>query len=72
MANEMLEALTIRLEYETGLDEEGMPIVKRKSFSNVKTVATPDHILSAAEAIARLQMHPLSKVAQIGTTFLSH
>ncbi|MBA9026132.1 DUF1659 domain-containing protein [Peribacillus huizhouensis] len=44
MANEMLEAVTIRLEYETGLDEEGMLIVKRKSFSNVKTDATPDRI----------------------------
>ncbi|WP_028392395.1 DUF1659 domain-containing protein [Bacillus cihuensis] len=72
MANEILEAVTIRLEFETGLDEEGMPIVKRKSFSNVKTDAAPDHILAAAEAIAGLQIHPLSKVAQIGTTVLSH
>ncbi|WP_028392387.1 DUF1659 domain-containing protein [Bacillus cihuensis] len=72
MANEILEAVTIRLEFETGLDEEGMPIVKRKSFSNVKTDATSDNILTAAEAIAGLQMHLLSKVAQIGTTVLSH
>ncbi|MBA9026144.1 DUF1659 domain-containing protein [Peribacillus huizhouensis] len=72
MANEILEAVTIRLEFETGLDEEGMPIVKRKSFSNVKTDAAPDNILAAAEAIAGLQIHPLSKVAQIGTTVLSH
>ncbi|MGE8078765.1 DUF1659 domain-containing protein [Peribacillus loiseleuriae] len=72
MANEILEAVTIRLEFETGLDEKGMPIVKRKSFSNVKTDAVSDDILAAAEAIAGLQMHSLSKVAQIGTTVLSN
>ena len=72
MANEILEAVTIRLEFETGLDEKGMPIVKRKSFSNVKTDAASDDILAAAEAIAGLQLHPLSKVSQIGTTILSN
>ncbi|MFJ5624426.1 DUF1659 domain-containing protein [Peribacillus loiseleuriae] len=72
MANEILEAVTIRLEFETGLDEKGMPIMKRKSFSNVKTDAASDDILAAVEAIAGLQMHPLSKVAQIGTTVLSN
>ncbi|MFJ5621552.1 DUF1659 domain-containing protein [Peribacillus loiseleuriae] len=72
MANEILEAVTIRLEFETGLDEKGMPIVKRKSFSNVKTDAASDEILQASAAIAGLQMYPLSKVAQIGTTVLSN
>ncbi|KMY50953.1 DUF1659 domain-containing protein [Peribacillus loiseleuriae] len=72
MANEILEAVTIRLEFETGLDEKGMPIVKRKSFSNVKTDATSDEILQASATIAGLQLYPLSKVAQIETTVLSH
>ena len=68
MANEILEAVTIRLEFETGMDQKGMPIVKRKSFSNVKTDAASDDILAATQAIAGLQMHPLSKVVQMGTT----
>ncbi|MFJ7974403.1 DUF1659 domain-containing protein [Peribacillus sp. NPDC096379] len=72
MAIEILEAVTIRLEFETGMDEKGIPIVKRKSFSNVKTDAASDDILAAADAIAGLQMHPLAKVAQIGTTVLSN
>ncbi|MFJ5622708.1 DUF1659 domain-containing protein [Peribacillus loiseleuriae] len=36
MATEILEAVTIHLEFETGLDEKGIPIVKSKSFSNIK------------------------------------
>ncbi|KMY51406.1 DUF1659 domain-containing protein [Peribacillus loiseleuriae] len=72
MAIEILEAVTIRLEFETGMNEKGIPIVKRKSFSNVKTDAASDDILAATEAIAGLQLHPLSKVSQIGTTVLSN
>ena len=72
MTIEILEAVTIRLEFETGLNEKGIPIMKRKSFSNVKTDAASENILAAAEVIAGLQLHPLSKVSQIGTTVLSN
>lgn len=52
----------IRLTYEAGIDQEGNPVFKRKSYNNVKTTSTAENILQAAQAIANLCQLPLYKI----------
>ncbi|WP_245947628.1 DUF1659 domain-containing protein [Bacillus taeanensis] len=44
---------------ETGVDGEGKPIFKNKSFNNVKTAATADQLYATANALLSLQQHAL-------------
>jgi hypothetical protein len=62
MAQGMLKDTQIRLMFETGLDENGEPVVKAKTFNNIKKEATVDQIYQAAQAIAGLSAYPLVAV----------
>ncbi|MFS0881791.1 hypothetical protein CHH83_25270 [Bacillus sp. 7586-K] len=59
MAVETLLETQLSLVFDMGVDENGKAKTKRKSYSNVKTSATPDQLLQAAQAIASLQSAPL-------------
>lgn len=59
MAQEMLKDTGIRLFFETGLDGNGEPIIKSKSFNNVRKEATVEQIYQASQAIASLSAYPL-------------
>ncbi|WP_318503744.1 DUF1659 domain-containing protein [Bacillus sp. T3] len=59
MAQEMLKDTGIRLFFETGLDGNGEPIIKSKSFNNVRKEATVEQIYQASQAIASLSSYPL-------------
>ncbi|PLR94111.1 DUF1659 domain-containing protein [Bacillus sp. T33-2] len=62
MAQAMLKDSSIRLLFETGMDEKGEPIFKGKTYNNVKKEATPDQVQQAAQALAGLCGYPLSVV----------
>lgn len=62
MANANHVDTNIRLIYEAGIDQEGNPVFKRKSYNNVKTTSTADEIFQAAQAIASLCQLPLYKI----------
>ncbi|MGN1402225.1 MAG: DUF1659 domain-containing protein [Bacillus sp. (in: firmicutes)] len=64
MANAVLISKQLRLSYQTGLDAEGFPVVKRKSFNNIDVAATSEQMLESAKAIAGLQDLPLLAVEQ--------
>jgi len=51
MAQALLEGTKLRMVFETGVDEEGNPILRAKTFSNVKSGATTDQLFQAAQAI---------------------
>ncbi|MFY9371676.1 MAG: DUF1659 domain-containing protein [bacterium] len=63
MAVERNEALSrLQLRFQTGVDEEGKPIFKLKSYSNVKAEASDEDLFQVAEALGQLQQHVLQGV----------
>jgi hypothetical protein len=52
----------LRIEFNAGMDLDGNPIVKYKSFNNVKTASTADQLYTIVSALAPLQQHELSNV----------
>jgi len=62
MAQELLETTKLRLVFQSGIDNEGNPILKSKTFSNVTKAATADQLFQAAQAISVLCNGDLNKV----------
>ncbi|MBV7504145.1 DUF1659 domain-containing protein [Bacillus sp. sid0103] len=62
MAQALLEGTKLRLVFEVGLDEDGEPILRAKTFSNVKKEATVEQLSQAAQAITVLCKDMLNKV----------
>ncbi len=54
MAQALLTGTKLRLVFQVGMDEEGKPILKSKTFSNVKKESTTDQLFQAATAISAL------------------
>jgi hypothetical protein len=67
MANQSLYASTLRVTFETGLNEKGEPMLKRKAFSNVKPSSTADQLFQSGQALATLQKHTLVEIARQDT-----
>lgn len=65
MAVQYLTNTSLQLVFQAGTDmDTGKPILKYKSFNNVKTDATADKLFAAATAIADLQEHPLYNIVR--------
>lgn len=63
MAIQMLERSQLRLVFEVGIDPSSQkPILKRKTFNNIKTDANAEQLYAIAEAVATLQEHNLHSV----------
>ncbi|SMQ84992.1 Protein of unknown function [Bacillus sp. OV166] len=62
MALALLEVTKLRIVFEAGMDDEGNPILKSKTFSNVTKAATADQLSQAALAVAVLCNDTLNKV----------
>jgi hypothetical protein len=62
MAQAMLTDTKLRLFFEAGMDDKGSPILKSKTFSNIKKDATPDQLFQVAQAIAVLCTDTLNRV----------
>ena len=54
----------LRLIFETGINGEGKPIFKTKSYSNIVEGATPDALQQAGQALASLSNYPMSHMQQ--------
>ncbi|AXN38118.1 DUF1659 domain-containing protein [Peribacillus butanolivorans] len=70
MANQIPVSSTLRIDFETGLNEKGSIVFKRRSFSNIKVEATADQLFSAATAIASVQSYPMGEVTRVDTNSL--
>jgi len=55
----------ILLVFETGVDQEGNPVYKRKTYANVNTASTPDQIQQVAQSIAVLSKWPLFSIQRV-------
>ncbi|MDR7002886.1 DUF1659 domain-containing protein [Neobacillus niacini] len=62
MAQARLATTKLRIVFETGVDGEGNPILKAKSFNNIKKEATADQLYQAAQAIFVLCNDTLNRV----------
>nr|WP_263324635.1 DUF1659 domain-containing protein [Neobacillus sp. Marseille-Q6967] len=70
MAQALLTGTKLRIVYQVGLDDEGKPVMKAKTFNNVKRDATVDQLWLAAEAIFNLSADTLSNVEKIDSSDL--
>ncbi|MFF2449651.1 DUF1659 domain-containing protein [Neobacillus sp. NPDC058068] len=68
MAMELLLGTKLRMVFEAGIDDEGKPLYKAKTFSNVKKEATADQLFQAAQAISVLCKDTLNKVERNDST----
>ena len=64
MAIKMTRDSNLRVIFETGLTEEGKPIYKTKSYSNLAEDVTPDQLSQVGEALASLSTYPLGGIQQ--------
>jgi hypothetical protein len=71
MAAENLTDSSLKLTFETGVDENGEPIFKSKSLNNVKLSATPDQLYVIASALYPLQKHNLTNVERRDTSVVT-
>jgi hypothetical protein len=60
MAESLLIGTKLKLVFQTGLDDEGKPILRTKTFSNVRKEATADQLFLAATALSVLCNDPLN------------
>lgn len=62
MAVANLAETKLRLIFEVGLDEKAKPILKAKTFNNIKKEATTDQLFQAATALSALCNDPINTV----------
>ncbi|CAH0269462.1 hypothetical protein SRABI96_03649 [Peribacillus sp. Bi96] len=67
MANQIPVSSTLRIDFETGLNEKGVIVFKRRAFSNIRIEATADQLFSTAVAIASVQNYPMGEVTRVDT-----
>ena len=64
MAIKMTRDSKLRVVFQTGHTEEGKPIYKTKSYSNVAEDVTPDQLQQVGEALASLSTYPMGGIQQ--------
>ena len=64
MAIKMTRDSKLRVVFQTGLNEEGKPIYKTKSYSNVAENVTPNQLQQVGEALASLSTYPMGGIQQ--------
>ncbi|MCQ6278578.1 DUF1659 domain-containing protein [Bacillus sp. EB600] len=62
MAVANLTETKLRMIFEAGLDEQGKPIYKAKTFNNIKKEATTDQLFQTAQALSVLCSDTLNAI----------
>lgn len=63
--NTVAQDSKFKIQLDAGVDEKGKPIIKSKTFSNVKSTATNDDVYDVANSLAELQELSLISVRRI-------
>ena len=64
MAQQIWNESSLKLLFMDGLKENGSPNLITKTFKNVKETATPDQLMTVAEALASLVSYSLYSVVR--------
>lgn len=56
---------TLKLVVQTGMDDEGKPIIRTRSYNRVKVDAQDDNVLEVAKNLADLQAHPVNAIRRV-------
>ena len=59
MAEAFLKHSRLKLVFENGMDDEGNPVYKSKTFANVRRDSTADELYQVSQAIGSLAAQPL-------------
>ena len=59
------EKATLRLTFQIDTDEEGNPITKSKSYSNLREGASADNCIAVAQELEGLQQYTLIGVTKV-------
>ncbi|MDM5228056.1 DUF1659 domain-containing protein [Cytobacillus sp. NJ13] len=62
MAQAIIIDSKLRLVFETGLNGQGKPVYKSKTYNSVKQSATADQLFTVGQAIAGLSSYPLTEL----------
>ena len=62
---------TLRMAFQTGVNEKGDPVYRRRSMTNIKHNATDQNIYDVAEILADLQIYSLAEVNRADNAQLS-
>lgn len=65
MAQAVVTASKLRLVFQVGMDDDGKPILKAKTFNNIQKSATPEQLLQAAQALVGLSNDTLSNIERV-------
>jgi hypothetical protein len=65
IAQAVVTASKLRLVFQVGMDDEGKPVLKAKTFNNIQKSATPDQLLQAAQALIGLSNDTLSTIERV-------
>ncbi|MGM7700872.1 DUF1659 domain-containing protein [Pseudalkalibacillus sp. Hm43] len=71
MATAVHDDSRLTITFDAGVDHEGKPVYKRKSFTNIKTSATHDQLFDMVQALAPLQQYPVSQIERSNSFDLS-
>ncbi|MCM3391814.1 MULTISPECIES: DUF1659 domain-containing protein [Cytobacillus] len=64
MAQAIIIDSKLRLVFETGLNGQGKPVYKSKTYNSVKQSATADQLFTVGQAIAGLSSYPLTELSR--------
>nr|WP_106779039.1 DUF1659 domain-containing protein [Lysinibacillus timonensis] len=67
MAVYNFEEASLKLYFETGLDEFGKPVLTSKTYRNVRDNALVEQVATVAQSIASLSKYPLNEAKKSET-----
>ncbi|MFJ8235975.1 DUF1659 domain-containing protein [Ureibacillus sp. NPDC094379] len=67
MATFNFQNATLKISYETGVDEAGKPVLASKTYNNVRENVTPSQVAAVIQGIASLSNYPLSAALKTET-----
>ncbi|MFP7299061.1 DUF1659 domain-containing protein [Neobacillus niacini] len=70
MAQAFLATSKLRVVFQVGVGEDGKPLLKAKTFSNIQKLATADQLVQAAQAVVSLSNDTLSSIERVDNSDL--